>query len=779
MATLLHLLQDCRGRRRQDDRTISKGGRWDPDIREPSCYRPPWLRKSTGIQSGLFSAAVATALSITFPDLKPNPQDNSTFYLRLIYQLLANPNISQPEAPITLATPPVFSPPLYAILANSCLFFSVICSLTSAALAMLLQEWAHRYRMVTRQPDFTPAKRARVRETFSNFSGGRHILWGTYLMTLLIHVSIFFFLLGSLTYVLNVNHTVFVCLCLFSVFVPLHVTYYTAVSILKPGMLFYGPFSQPAFHIFHRILYTVSRILSCIHPLRRLYEASGTLYNDLSHSRQDFLKGKEKAIQRVVSNDTTKIDHDVLAWTFNYSFIDADLEKFFAAVPGFFDSKLVNNLQERLSNEFQDKFRRVLDELLDHTFSSDTFSRLARGNRLLICLDAARAALGRGAVSRILGDVFDGRWPAALQSIEVGYALKRWDDVGVSSHIRRIVARIISRVQVHERDDRWIGLVKDEFGMPDRAFEDHVAAGDHISLAVLIRITRRLLRTDSEPQEPGFLRELSNFDIRATLPGQQHDFCAVWNEVVQEAQRRGIGSTPALFLEELRHIHAVLHQGTDATQATYDGPTATSTSDIDIPLESFSYPLCHVVDHLLDSTLPSGTLPVDIPALPSPVHVPDAPPLPTPIHTSSLRAPFEGQSVVVPPGVAAAELPPVSHMVAVVPHPIPEDDPARRQVQETEITPSCIAPTSYLAPTLGVPSSSSSSAAEPAPLQVFTTFGQAASATSTSIRSHDMHNDNPNPNPPLSTEAHSNPCKSAPSAPGVDTRREDHEHGSR
>ena len=84
--------------------------------------------------------------------------------------------MSQPEAPITLATPPAFSPPLYAILVNSRLFFSVICSLTSAALAMLLQEWVYRYRMVTRQPNFTPAKRARVRETFSNFASGRHSL---------------------------------------------------------------------------------------------------------------------------------------------------------------------------------------------------------------------------------------------------------------------------------------------------------------------------------------------------------------------------------------------------------------------------------------------------------------------------------------------------------------------------------------------------------------------------------------------------------------------------
>jgi len=725
-----------------------------------------------------------------FQDLRPNPQDTSAFYLRLIYQLLANPNTTQLEAPITLATPPAFSPPLYAIVATSLWFLAAACTIASAMLAMLLQAWAHRYLMITRQHHFTPDQRARVREIIFKYANGRYIHWGTYPMTFLVHISILFYVIAGLIYLLNINHAVFAFLCLMAIFVPLHAGYHTATAILKPGMLFYGPFSQPLLHICLGILYTVTQISSRIPSLRPLCEASGRLYHDFCRFREGFLKGKGKAVEQDASNGPTKVDHGVLEWTFNNSVIDADLERFFAAIPGFFESKLVNNLQERLSEEFQKKFGRALDEFLDRTFSSNTFSGLVRGDRLLICLNAARAALGPGAVSRILGDIFDGRWPAALQSIEVGYVLKRWDDIGVSSHLRRIVARIISRVQVHERDDRWIGLVKNEFGMSDRAFQDHVASGDRISLAVLIHVTRQLLqvRTDFELWEPGILRGLSNFDIRTTLPGQQHDFCVVWNEVVEEARRRGIGSTPALIVEELLHIYTVLHQDTDTTQVTYAGSTASSTSDADIPLESFSYPSCRVVDHRLDPTLHFGTLPAESTALPSPPHVPDAPPVPTPIHTSSRPAPLKGQSVIVSPGVTAAEMSPVSHMAAIIPDSIPENGPARRQVQETEIIPSSIALTDYLAPTPGAPSSSSSSssaASRPsAPPQVSTILGQSASATSTSIGSASMpaHNDNPNPNPPMSTEAHRHPCNSAPSVPGVDTsstRREDHENGPR
>lgn len=124
------------------------------------------------IFSGLFSATIVTSLSVVFQDLRPNPQDTSAFYLRLIYQVLANPNISQLEAPITLATPPAFSPPLYAIVTNAFWFLAASCTITSAALAMLLQEWAHRYLRITRQPHFTPDQRARVREIFSKYSSG-------------------------------------------------------------------------------------------------------------------------------------------------------------------------------------------------------------------------------------------------------------------------------------------------------------------------------------------------------------------------------------------------------------------------------------------------------------------------------------------------------------------------------------------------------------------------------------------------------------------------------
>ncbi|KAF8261760.1 hypothetical protein EI94DRAFT_1809755 [Lactarius quietus] len=46
------------------------------------------------IFTGLFSAAVATLISVSIQDVRPNSQDTTTFYLANIYQVLADPNRS-------------------------------------------------------------------------------------------------------------------------------------------------------------------------------------------------------------------------------------------------------------------------------------------------------------------------------------------------------------------------------------------------------------------------------------------------------------------------------------------------------------------------------------------------------------------------------------------------------------------------------------------------------------------------------------------------------------
>ena len=54
------------------------------------------------LQTGLFSATVATLLSISIQYLQPNSQDTSAFYLANIYQLLSNEMKMDPMSSFSL-----------------------------------------------------------------------------------------------------------------------------------------------------------------------------------------------------------------------------------------------------------------------------------------------------------------------------------------------------------------------------------------------------------------------------------------------------------------------------------------------------------------------------------------------------------------------------------------------------------------------------------------------------------------------------------------------------
>jgi hypothetical protein len=153
---------------------------------------------------------------------------------------------------------------------------------------------------------------------------------------------------------------------------------------------------------------------------------------------------------------------------------------------------------------------------------------------------------------------------------------------------------------VPKRDDRWIALAKDQLGVSEDVFRDYLAHGDSVLLANWIHIIGPLLRLcpDNGRHWVYFLfpilRCISKFDIQNTLPGLQHDFCALWNEFVLEARKAGDPYFPRYILRPIRHFYVALHQGTDCAATAFDA----STNDDDPILdEPSSYPLCTIPGH--------------------------------------------------------------------------------------------------------------------------------------------------------------------------------------
>ncbi|KAN0140621.1 hypothetical protein V8E53_001830, partial [Lactarius tabidus] len=167
-----------------------------------------WKADAEGILvfTGLFSAAVASLISVSIQDIQQNPQDTSNFYLAGIYQSVVDPNRSLiSSTPPT--SPPPFSPPTYAVWVNSLWFLSLVISITCALLATLLQQWARRYLKVT-QTRSSLHKRARIRSFFAEGVKKSHLSMVVEALPTLIHLSVSLFFAGLVVFLWNVNLTI-------------------------------------------------------------------------------------------------------------------------------------------------------------------------------------------------------------------------------------------------------------------------------------------------------------------------------------------------------------------------------------------------------------------------------------------------------------------------------------------------------------------------------------------------------------------------------------------
>jgi len=592
------------------------------------------------LQTGLFAATVGTLLTISIPDLKPNSQDISAFYLENIFQLLANPNASGATIPSTLTRAPSFSPPKYAVWVNSLWFLSLAISLSGAIVATLGQQWAHRYITITQHPRYTPDQRARIRTIFANYALQPYSIWGAGLTPLYLHVSFFLFLAGGLIYLFNLNYVTFGVVVLWVVFAMVGYAVPTVEGIRMPEDLFYTPFSPSALRECLRVSEMVFRLCNYIKPLRNLCKGASerchAMRTRYSHS---FVEGKWTQIEEKAKARTSEIDDMIIERTLLAMDDDEALGKFFDAIPGFCKSQL-----DQVTFPIQTKIGEALLGFLDRTLSSDSIPESVKSERVITYLIAAHAALGPEAPSQI--------WSKCKvpQSVEMAHTLIRWctGKTGfINEPLRWVVAIILATVQ--ERDDRWVALADDIFGSPEDPIRDIVDHGrDSMLLFISIRNTRQSILP--QPRMPWVLLSPPSFNIRAAHPRLQNDFCALWNDIVIRARQDG-HNDPAYIdiLRMTRHSYMALHQDTNAAPVAFSHFTE---DHADILFEPLSYPSCNIHSHRSASanpvpappTIPPHTIPDHSPgALLQPAPLVDNPTLPLHVNSQGTGVTHAGQ----------------------------------------------------------------------------------------------------------------------------------------
>ena len=533
-------------------------------------------------------------------DLQQNPQDTSNFYLANTYLATINPNASS-----SLPTsPPLFTPPNYAIWVNALWFLSLVISITCALLATLLQQWARRYLKVT-QPRYSPHKRARIRAFFAEGVDKFLLPWAVEALPMMLHLSLFLFFAGLAVFLWNVNLTIFklvlswigLCTSLYGCI--------TFIPIFCHDSPYHTPLSLPVWHLTQGIPYLTFRALARIIPYsNRFTSETDRRFQRLVETYSRLIaRGMQKMAEETALKSPPEIDTHSFLWTFDCLDEDHELERFFAGLPGFRYSKMVKDPLPDLTFEQQEKILQALIGLSGRTSSSDLLPEPVKIRRTVVCRKALSPEdIPRENFMHFLRRIISGDHYGLAKSVEIVSFVRGWDngdDVEITMINQAIVSTVVTRAQRH--DGLWFGLAADAMGLPESVLRSHATHGNDLFLAILIHVVRQQysLFWKRYWPETGFLKVLeaaAKFDVLDTSPELQHEFCALWNEVARADQ-----VLLWYILRPIRNVYLTLHQHTDCAPTAFSA--STSDEDPILWLES-TYPLCNMPSHHPHPTTP-------------------------------------------------------------------------------------------------------------------------------------------------------------------------------
>jgi hypothetical protein len=354
-------------------------------------FIPPHV-STTRLQTGLFSASVATLATVSVQDLRPDPQETSAFYLENIYQLFADSNISSTSIPSIRVKPPVFSPPKYAVWVSSLWFLSLVISLTCALLATSLKQWAGRYTSITQPPRHPPHKRARIRAYFAEGVDNQHLPWVVETLPTLLHLSVFLFFAGLLIYLFRTNCTVFSFAASW-VGISAGIYAWTTFIPLRHDSPYYTPLSSLIWVLYTGLPYAALKICRLIR-YRRPRHAGDTAFFSFSRLTNQYgerlFGGLRNAAECTALETTDDFNSRILEWTLDAVNEDHELVQSFESLPGFFSSELIKHSRPvRWEAYIKVLFALTRSSLL--TQSSELASDSVKQRHSVICTNAALA----------------------------------------------------------------------------------------------------------------------------------------------------------------------------------------------------------------------------------------------------------------------------------------------------------------------------------------------------------------------------------------------------
>ncbi|KAH9038193.1 hypothetical protein EDB85DRAFT_2287606 [Lactarius pseudohatsudake] len=313
-----------------------------------------WTKDAGGVLifSGLFSTIVATFIRESYKQLSPDSGDQT---VALLAQLVRSSNGAQAVVPEIFA----FEPSASIVRVNVAWISSLVLSLSCALLATLIQKWARRYLDHT-QHRSAPRRQARVRAYMSEGVEKFRLSQAVEAMPLLLHMSVFLFLVGLIDFLLPINDTVAFftlgCVAIFS----LTYTILTLLPTLRLNCPYHTPLSGITYNcfqlsalgffsstrtiegIFHGFLLTTwrwtNRSFSSTPWHTKLREI---LDEKVSTYRKRFSHGLRCRVELSAMEASSRVDASALHWVLTTLDEDEEFEDFASRMPGVFNSRTV------------------------------------------------------------------------------------------------------------------------------------------------------------------------------------------------------------------------------------------------------------------------------------------------------------------------------------------------------------------------------------------------------------------------------------------------------
>jgi hypothetical protein len=323
----------------------------------------------------VFSATVASVLVESYKKLSPDSGDHSAH-----------------------------SPTTSIVFVNTVWALSLVLSLTSALLAILIQQWVRRYNELPLLPRLS-SERARVRSYLFLGTLNFDMHHAVEAPPILLHLSVSLFLIGLVMFFITVNKTVAIVL---STFVGITGMAYFTLSIL-PCLYRNCPYGTPVSSILWCLWHASAFFATfCLRWILRRFHALLVPYN-----QGDIESGKQRKLTRWLDTVDNSLDkhRKYIRDGFRFSIIQGALEApvavdvkahawllelpamaekskiqdFVVNTPGDMLAQLMSGPIESRRIVFRDHLLALLRSCAPHTAELDEY---VRRRRLLVCLDA-------------------------------------------------------------------------------------------------------------------------------------------------------------------------------------------------------------------------------------------------------------------------------------------------------------------------------------------------------------------------------------------------------